>query len=496
MAWGLNGSGQLGDGTTGQRSTPTPIGTHSDWSIISAGTQQTLAIKSDSTLWAWGGNDYGQLGDFWTLEPRDIGLSLLTKHTVTPSAGANGSISPATAQTVNANSATSFVIFPDINYEIASVTGCDGSLAGDFYTTGPVTADCTVSATFQLIQYNLGVTLSGAGTVNTTPGTDLACTGGCAQSYDIGTVLSLTATPDTNYLFAGWGGDCSGTEPCVLTMDASKSVTATFTGLAAGTPASVTAPSTSTTGGFMVTWERSTTPNAIYLLEGQKDGGGWSPLAPETAERSIYVSGLANGSWFFRVTAKATGLPDSTPALSSGTTVTLTCGTINTLSVPTTNDNGSYAIRWGTSSTEGVTYKLYEGAALIYNSTGQYAYVSGKPAGTYNYSIKAVKSGYVDSAVTGPFSVTVTAAAATVKAPNIIKVPATDADGKFAVRWGYSNTSGVVYILRVNGGPEINTGTGRYYWSNGLPSGTHTFSVIARKGGVDSLPTVGTTMVP
>ena len=33
------------------------------WTAIAAGEYHTLAIKSDGTLWAWGNNDYGQLGD-------------------------------------------------------------------------------------------------------------------------------------------------------------------------------------------------------------------------------------------------------------------------------------------------------------------------------------------------------------------------------------------------------------------------------------------------
>ncbi|MBF0536921.1 MAG: VCBS repeat-containing protein [Nitrospirae bacterium] len=44
-----------------------------------------------------------------------------------------------------------------------------------------------------------------------------------------GAVVTLTATADTGYIFAGWGGDCSGTGPsCRLTMTADKNVTATF----------------------------------------------------------------------------------------------------------------------------------------------------------------------------------------------------------------------------------------------------------------------------
>ena len=60
-AWGLNKYGQLGDGTTTDRYTPVKI--MDGVTAVSAGTYHSLAIKSDGSLWAWGYNRYGQLGD-------------------------------------------------------------------------------------------------------------------------------------------------------------------------------------------------------------------------------------------------------------------------------------------------------------------------------------------------------------------------------------------------------------------------------------------------
>ncbi|WP_164905440.1 RCC1 domain-containing protein [Flavobacterium sufflavum] len=67
-AWGYNAYGQLGDGTVLDKNSPTKIDTSNNWKTISAGTFHTVAIKTDGTLWAWGYNHIGQLGDGTTID--------------------------------------------------------------------------------------------------------------------------------------------------------------------------------------------------------------------------------------------------------------------------------------------------------------------------------------------------------------------------------------------------------------------------------------------
>jgi alpha-tubulin suppressor-like RCC1 family protein len=62
-AWGRNATGQLGIGTARDTSSLVQIGTGSDWTKIAAGANHSAAIKADGTLWTWGSDEYGQLGN-------------------------------------------------------------------------------------------------------------------------------------------------------------------------------------------------------------------------------------------------------------------------------------------------------------------------------------------------------------------------------------------------------------------------------------------------
>jgi len=145
------------------------------------------------------------LSDMEILQHYDHGLEgygyCNTTHTVTPSAGANGSIDPFTPQTVNHGSTISFTVTPNTGNHTVSVSGCGGTWTGtNPYTTGPITANCTVTATFAVNTYAVTPSVVGGSIEPSTP-----------QTVNYGSTTSFTVTPNTGYHTESVTGTCGGT---------------------------------------------------------------------------------------------------------------------------------------------------------------------------------------------------------------------------------------------------------------------------------------------
>jgi alpha-tubulin suppressor-like RCC1 family protein len=78
-SWGDNAAGQLGNGTLLTAPTPAPIDNLDNWAAHSAGFSYVVALRADGTLWSWGDNSFGQLGDN-TNDPSPFPLQMLVTN--------------------------------------------------------------------------------------------------------------------------------------------------------------------------------------------------------------------------------------------------------------------------------------------------------------------------------------------------------------------------------------------------------------------------------
>ncbi|MDI9258553.1 RCC1 domain-containing protein, partial [Flavobacterium sedimenticola] len=77
--WGGNSTGLVGPSNVGSRQYPTQLRPETDWATISAGQGHALALKTNGTLWGWGAGNYGQAGDtFPTIYFRDTPVQVGT----------------------------------------------------------------------------------------------------------------------------------------------------------------------------------------------------------------------------------------------------------------------------------------------------------------------------------------------------------------------------------------------------------------------------------
>ena len=151
-AWGHNNNGQLGDGTTTDRTSPVKV--MNGVVQVSAGSNHTLVQKVDGSLWAWGNNKYGQLGD-GTTTSRINPICIMDQSSFS---NVEGVTLPQTSQQMYvgdrwllqpivspANSCIETIAFESSNPQVATVTA-RGIIEGK--SPGIATITMTVDSTF------------------------------------------------------------------------------------------------------------------------------------------------------------------------------------------------------------------------------------------------------------------------------------------------------------------------------------------------------------
>jgi len=152
--------------------------------------------------------------------------------TMTVDPGGGGTTNPTVGvHTYEAGSSINITAAPNTGYEFDHWSGdCTG--VGTCSVT--LDADRAVTAHFAPLTFDLTITVDPTGAGTTNPTEDV-------HNYPYGTVVNLSATPNTGYAFTSWSGDCTG-GTCSVTMTADRSVTANFSAVS-GNAASAATPS-------------------------------------------------------------------------------------------------------------------------------------------------------------------------------------------------------------------------------------------------------------
>jgi len=290
----------------------TPSSDQATWNptITSPGSSASIPANSSVSVIVHiavpGGTVNGTLGHF-TLTANDgtTNSSDVTTVTVATSASYNltvsssgtgaGTISSTPAGiTCGADCTESYVSGTSVSLAAtpnagSAFAGWSGACSG--IGTCDVTMDTTrnVIATFTTAPASFDLTVShngtGSGSIASIPA-GITCGVDCSETYATGTSVSLTPTPAAGSTFAGWSGACSGTGTCDVTMDAAKSVVATFNDTSAPTAPTVTNPAggsatNDTTPAFSGTAEPGSTVNVqvdgvTYCSATADSLGAWS----------------------------------------------------------------------------------------------------------------------------------------------------------------------------------------------------------------------------
>ncbi len=234
---------------------------------------------------------------------------------------------------------------PASGYVFAGWSGSGVACTGTGSCAVAMSADRSVTAIFNAVvpKYVLSVTgASASGTALSSPA-GINCPTDCSESYDAGTVVTLSAKPAAGFSFTGWSGSgCSGTNTCIVTMAAARSVSASFAAVAAnnvplnlsvtgsGTvnsaPAGIACPTTCVAvypSGTSVTL--TPTPAAGYKFAGWTGSGctGTAACTVKMLATSSVGASFVPSAYALDVTKQGTGTVSSSPA---GIACGATCG--------------------------------------------------------------------------------------------------------------------------------------------------------------------------
>jgi alpha-tubulin suppressor-like RCC1 family protein len=413
LAWGYNGEGELGNGTTTTTSTPVatslPAGTTA--TAVSAGTDHSLALTSTGSVLAWGYNPYGQLGNGTTTKSSTpVAVSLPAGTTVTAvSAGDYDSLALTSTGSVLA-----------WGYNVDGELGNGTTTSSSTPVAVSLPAGTTVTAVSAGSEFSLALTSTGSvlawgyngngqlgngtTTSSSTPVAVSLPAGTTVAAVSAGTDHSLALTSTGSVLAWGTNGagqlgngtTTSSHTPVATSLPAGTTVTAVSagTGFSAGEDFSLALTST----GSALAWgdnaygqlgngttTSSSTPVAVSLPAGTTvaavSAGSVDSLAL-TSTGSVLAWGNNGLGQFGNGTTTSSNTPVSA-SLPAGTTIAaISAGDTHSLAVTAKGATTTMATATPAASTSGVT--------VTYGATVAPVTGTGTPTGTVTFTVGVV----------------------------------------------------------------------------------------------------------
>ncbi|MGN6234893.1 MAG: hypothetical protein ACTHNF_02240, partial [Dyella sp.] len=246
-------------------------------------------------------------------------------------------------------------------------------------------------------------------------------------------------------------------------------------------PPAVTAPTTSGTGNYTVTWPSGGATS--FTLQEQTNGGAWGSIYTGAAT-SQAISGKGNGTYGYRAQACNTAGCSDWGAVST-TTVLLPPPAPASISVPATS-SGSVAVSWAASGTA-TSYTLQQrlgsgGWSTVYTGAATGSTRTVTATGSYTYQVQACNSGGC-SGWKASSAVAVTIPPGSAPA---LTVPASNTTGSYTVSWtGVSGATSYTLQEQVNGGgwSTIQATSATSKAISGKSNGTYGYRVQACNAG-------------
>ena len=207
------GAGSYSPGSTATATASPNTGyTFVNWTdngnVVSTSSNYQFTLSANRTL----------VANFSLIPSSQFAVILSSSPAAGGTTSGSGAYNAGTSVTVTASSNT--------GYTFVSWTANGSIVSASSSYTFALNANRTLVANFGVNTYTLNVTATN-GTVVKTPN---------QVTYNHGTTVLLTATPNAGYVFSSWSGDATGsTNPLTVTMNANKNITANFTAIPANT---------------------------------------------------------------------------------------------------------------------------------------------------------------------------------------------------------------------------------------------------------------------